>query len=385
MNRSFLVIGLWTAILIGICVRVGISPHAHDVFGTYADAGRKWEATQPLYTYTRGFVYSPLVAAFFALFSWLPISIASMLWRLLNAGILIAAMCSWMRARIYEHIPKASNWLVFLLILPLTVGNFNNGQANPMIIGLLMISILAAHDECWTLSAVCMAVATYLKIYPLSVGLLLVLIYPRQFGWRLLLILAAMGALSFILQRPEYVFEQYQRWFRTRAADNRRMNMDIAPRDFAMILRLLHINLQAQFVLVLQVFAGAAFAAACVIGRIQNWSIRRLSIWVLSAGTCWMLLFGPATEDATYAMIAPPLVFAMVECFQQDTPISIRVLIATSFAVLLLGLILNAFFGLRKTPALMSIQPFGAVLFAGYAVIWLFSPAFWNKGRELRA
>jgi Glycosyltransferase family 87 len=383
MNRTSLIIGLWTAILIGICIRIGISPHAHDVFGTYVDAGRKWEAAQPLYTYTRGFVYSPPIAAFFALFSWLPTSVGSVLWRLLNACVLIVALRWWMRARMYERIPETLNWLVYLLILPLTVGNLNNGQVNPMIIGLLMISILAARDERWTVSAVCMAVATYLKVYPLSVGLLLVLIYPRQFGCRLLLILAAMGALSFVLQRPDYVFEQYQRWFRTRAADDRRMNIDIAPRDFAMILRLLHINLQAQIVLILQAIAGAAIAAVCVIGRIQNWSIRRLSIWVLSAGTCWMLLFGPTTEDATYAMIAPALVFALIECFQQQTPVAMRVLIATSFALLLLGLILNAFFGLKKTPALMSIQPIGAVMFAGYAVVWLFNPQFWDKGREL--
>jgi Glycosyltransferase family 87 len=384
MNRSSLAIGLWIAILIGICIRIGISPHAHDVFGTYADAGRKWIAAQPLYTYTRGFVYSPLVAAFFALFSWLPIAVGTMVWRLLNACILVVAICWWLHARIYDHISKTSSWLVFFLILPLTVGNFNNGQVNPIIIGLLMISILAAQDERWTLSAVCIAIATYLKIYPLSVGLLLVLMYPRHFGWRLLLILAAMGALSFVLQRPEYVLEQYQRWFKMRAADDRRMNMDIAPRDFAMILRLLHINLQAQFLLILQVVAGAAVAAVCVIGRIQNWSIRRLSIWVLSAGTCWMLLFGPATEDATYAMIAPAVVFALVECFQRDAPVALRALISTSFTVLLLGLTLNAFFGLKKTPLLMSIQPLGAVLFAAYAVIWLFSPAFWKEERELR-
>ncbi|MBV8227744.1 MAG: hypothetical protein JO232_21425 [Verrucomicrobia bacterium] len=96
-----------------------------------------------------------------------------------------------------------------------------------------------------------------------------------------------------------------------------------------------------------------------------------------------MLLFGPTTEDATYAMIAPALVFALIECFQQQTPVAMRVLISTSFALLLLGLILNAFFGLKKTPALMSIQPIGAVMFAGYAVVWLFSPQFWDKGREL--
>ena len=63
-----------------------------------------------------------------------------------------------------------------------------------------------------------------------------------------------------------------------------------------------------------------------------------------------MLLFGPATEDATYAMIAPALAFALVQAFQQKTSRWMRVLVCASFAILLLGLILNAFFGLKKTP-----------------------------------
>jgi len=54
------VIGLWVAILLGIYLRIGMISHFHDVFVTYYGAGRKWIASQPLYSYTRGFVYSPL-------------------------------------------------------------------------------------------------------------------------------------------------------------------------------------------------------------------------------------------------------------------------------------------------------------------------------------
>jgi glycosyl transferase family 87 len=353
--------------------------HSHDVFQTYVDAGRKWAAGQPLYSYTRGFVYSPLVAAFFALFSWLPVSLGSVLWRLLTAAIFIGAIFWWLNAEINRLIPKSSYWLVFLLILPLSLGNFNNGQVNPMIIGLLMIAILAAYEERWTLSAVALGFSTYLKIYPLSIGLLLVLLYPRQLGWRLLLTLILMGAFSFILQRPAYVLEQYQRWFSTRAADDRRLNMDIAPRDFAMLLQLLHVHLNAAVVLLLQMLAGAGAAVICVIGRLLKWSEQRLLTSVLTIGTCWMLLFGPATEDATYAMMAPPLAFALVQAFHQSTAWWLRVLVCASFAFLLIGLVLNSFFGLKKSASLMSVQPFGALLFAGYSVIWVFRSSLWKE------
>jgi hypothetical protein len=377
------VAGLWAAVLLGIWIRVGLFSHSHDVFGTYADAGRKWTASQPLYSYTRGFVYSPLVAAFFAPFSWLPNSLGSVLWRLLNAALFVGAIFWWLRSEISSRIPKSSYWLVFLLILPLSLGNFNNGQVNPMIIGLLMVAILAAYEERWTVAAFAVGFSTYLKIYPLSVGLLLVLLYPRQLGWRLGLALILMGAVSFILQRPAYVLEQYQRWFSTRAADDRRMNMDIAPRDFAMILRMLHIHLSAHMVLVLQLLAGAGAATLCVMGRLRKWSEKRLLTCVFSTGTCWMLLFGPATEDATYAMIAPVLVFALVQALYQNTLSWMRILVCASFALLLVGLILNAFFSLKKTPTLMSVQPFGALLFAGYSIFWVFLSSLWEERREV--
>jgi Glycosyltransferase family 87 len=379
---NVVVIGLWAAVLLGIWIRVGFFSHSHDVFATYADAGRRWSSSLPLYTYTRGFVYSPLVAAFFAPFSWLPISLGSVLWRLVNAAIFVGAIFWWLKTEITDRVPESSYWLVFLLTLPLSLGNFNNGQVNPMIIGLLMIAILAAHEKRWTLSAVALGFSAYLKIYPLSVGLLLVLLYPRQLGWRLVLTLILMGAVSFVLQRPGYVLEQYQRWFHTRAADDRRLNMDIAPRDFAMILRLLHINLSAQATLLLQMVAGAGAAALCLFGRLKNWSEERLLVCVFTTGTCWMLLFGPTTEDATYAMIAPALAFATVQAFRQKNPLWMRFLVCASFAFLLLGLILNAFFGLKKTPLTMSVQPFGALLFLGYSVGWLFREE--NRGISIK-
>jgi hypothetical protein len=382
-SANLVVAGLWILVLLGICIRIGMAPRSHDVFGTYLDAGQRWRAGESLYTYTRGFVYSPLVAAFFSLFSWLPVSLGSTLWRLLNAALFAGAVFWWLNTILRNRISRQSHWVVFLLILPLSLGNFNNGQVNPMIIGLLMIAILAAHEDRWMLSALAIGCATYLKIYPLSVGLLLVLVYPRQLAWRLALVLILMGGFSFLLQHPPYVLEQYQRWFRTRAADDRRMNMDIAPRDFAMVLRLLQINLSGRLLTLLQLLAAGAAAAVCLYGRLQKWSSERLSGWVLAAGTSWMLLFGPSTEDATYVLIAPALACALVEAFHRNVSLRMRVLICASFAFLLVGLILNAFFGLKKTPALMSVQPFGAVLFAVHAAIWLFSSPLWGKGPEL--
>jgi len=381
--RNAVVVALWSAVLIGICIRIGLVSQDHDVFATYADAGRKWVNLQPLYSYTRGFVYSPLVAGLFVPFSWLPNWLGGILWRLLTATVFLTGIVWWLKAELQAEIPRSRHWLVFLLILPLSLGNFNNGQVNPLITGLLMIAIVSAHRRQWTLSAICLGLTAYLKIYPLSVGLLLLLLYPRQLGWRLLLALGLMGVLSFLLQQPGYVLEQYQRWFETRAVDDRRMNMDIAPRDFAMLLKACHINLSSRMFFVLQLLAGMGAAAICVYGRIRDWSEEHLLMAVFNLGTCWMLLFGPSTEDATYAMMAPPVALALVETLgEKGISSRIKGLIFSSYALLLVGLVLNAFFKLKKTPFTMSVQPFGALMFLTYVVVWLFNASLWRDVRR---
>lgn len=391
-TQSLLSTGVWalwvTALLI-VCSRVALSYPQHDVFVTYVDAGRSWIQSQPLYSTTRGFVYSPLIAACFAPFSLLPGRLGAVLWRLLNAAAFCWAINWWLKMGLHNRIPKTASWLVFLLLLPLAIGNFNNGQVNPLIISLLMISILAAYSGQWTTAALCLGISAYIKIYPLAVGLLLVLLYPRQLGWRLAAVLVLLGVISFMLQKPAYVFEEYQRWFLSRAADNRRMNMDIAPRDFAMLLRVLHINLSSYAVMVLQVLAGAGAAAVCTFGRLQRWSEERLLICVFSLGSCWMLLFGPSTEDATYVMLAPALVLAMVQSFWQPRFPARQIALCTSFAVLLLGQVINSFLGLKKGVYTMSVQPFGALIFAACAVGWILMSSLWSgylpiKREELR-
>jgi hypothetical protein len=367
----------WCAILIGICIRIGLVARDHDVFATYSDAGRKWINSQPLYSYTRGFVYSPLIAALFAPPSLLPNWLGGILWRLLTVSVFVAGIFCWLKDE--PEIPQSRHWLVFLLILPLSFGNFNNGQVNPLITGLIMLALVSAHRRQWTVSAICLGITAYLKIYPLSVALLLVLLYPRQLAWRLLVTLLLMGVFSFVLQNPAYVLEQYQRWFGTRAADDRRMNMDIAPRDFAMLLRTLQINLSSRIFLVLQLLAGIGAGAVCIYGRVQNWSEQRQLTAVFALGTCWMLLFGPSTEDATYAIIAPPLALALVQTPSQRMTGWMRILVFSSYAVLLIGLALNAFFRLKKTPFTMSVQPLGALIFLVFAVIWTFNAALWGN------
>lgn len=378
------VFALWAFALAVVCVRIAFKYPQHDCFITYFTAGQNWAASQPLYSGTRGFVYSPSAAVIFTIFAGIPAWLGAVLWRLLNAALFLSALFWWMKSGLTTWLPASIHWLVFLLALPLSIGNFNNGQVNPAITGLLVISVLAAHKQKWWVAALGIAVATFFKIYPLSIGLLLTLLYPRKLGWRLALCLIAMALLPFILRQSGYVIQQYQQWFSSRAADDRRMNMDIAPRDFAMLLQVGRLHLNHSLILLLQLLSAAAIAGLCVLGCIQRWSEERLLLAVLGLGSVWMLLFGPSTEDATYILIVPALIFTILRAFSQAAPSVVRVLLCASYGTLLAGLMINSFAHLKKTVYVMSVQPAGTLLFGIALLIILLRPSFWTETKLTR-
>ncbi len=350
-----------------------MQPHRNTVVPTYREAGARWLAGQNLYKGKRGFVYSPPVAAAFVPLAGMPEIPGAILWRLLNAGALLGGVAWWLSAGLHPGI-LARGWgraLVFLLLLPLALGNLNSGQVNPLLAGLLLAAFVACGKERWWLAAVCIALASFLKIYPLAAGLLLALAYPRRFAWRLAAALGALAALSFVLQRPGYVGAQYHLWFATRAADNRLLYADsIAPRDFWAVLRLLHLPVSAAAYRALELLSGAALGGFVLAARWRGWRPQRLLATAFSLVCGWMLLFGPATESATYILLAPALVFAVVEAFARPGSGSavMRAWIAGAAAIFLVALAMNSFLRLPKNVYTLSVQPAGALLFCGYTL-----------------
>src|SRR4029078_9975421 len=88
--------------------------HHSNAFNDCLLSGKHWLASEPLYSGKRGFVYSPLVAAFFAPFSVLPVAAASILWRLLSAFIFVAAVCKWLKSALHRDISIRHFGVVFL-------------------------------------------------------------------------------------------------------------------------------------------------------------------------------------------------------------------------------------------------------------------------------
>ena len=172
----------WCAVFLGIALH-RLPSHARTTLDVYLLAGTHWRGGHNLYDDWRGFVYSPLAAVFFATLSALPRAGATLVWLALNQGALLGGFYALASTGV-AGLSRATGALAFLLLAPLAIGNLDVMQANALVLGLLMTAFACFQCERWFLAALCVSLATYLKIYPLAVGLLFGVMAPRRFSWR---------------------------------------------------------------------------------------------------------------------------------------------------------------------------------------------------------
>jgi len=351
---------LWLIAIVVILAHVWLKPNSNTLYKVFRAGGARWLAGTDLYPKVDEYIYSPFAAAFFAPFALLPDRVAGVLWRVLSIGIYLAPVAAWLKRTPALTVNGAA--IAWILLLPLSLGDIYNGQANPLVIGLLMAAILACRAERWMIAAFCVGVATYFKVYPLALGLLLCMLHPRAFPWRLAFALVAIFALSLVLQRPAYAWAQYGNWFHSLGQDPRRtLNYYGTYRDFWLILRVLHVPISTMGWAMLQAASGAALAAHLWMIKRRSADADELDLLLLTLGTCWMLLFGPATESSTYVILAPALILAWG---RWNGSTLVRGAYA-SYAFLIASQMVTSWAHQHQSAYTHLIQPVGALILAG--------------------
>jgi hypothetical protein len=152
-----------------------------------------------------------------------------------------------------------------------------------------------------------------LKLYPVALGMLLAVVYPRQFIGRLAAALSACVLLPLVLQHPAYAVDQYRNWVATlqhlegHSWYRTQFNCDLRLLFQAWLTPMPTIVYR---VIGLTTAAGAAFLCwTC--RRCESDDRGRLHA-VLALGGCWMTLVGPAVESFTYILIGPTLGWLLV-------------------------------------------------------------------------
>ena len=361
---------VWAAALVLLGGKALLWPHRHSVYPIFAGAGRHWREAGDLYAMPDGrepYRYSPLVAAFFVPFSLLPDGPAGLLWRLLGSAVFLSGLAWWGRTALPPG-PARSRWALLLLLpAPLTLGNVHNGQANLLVLGLLLVAVAAVASDRLNVAAICLAVACVFKLYPIAVGLLLVTLGPRRLGPRLALALAVGFLLPFLLQRPGYVAAQYADWLGQMARNDRQvMPRECWYRDARLLCSRWVVPMSYGAYQAAEVIGGGVIAAACLWARRAGLARPPLLALLLGLGCCWMTALGPATESSTYILLGPTAAWLLLTGAVENHPVSLRAAWLTGYGLLVTAQaasVLPAGWG-RALQAL-GPQPLAALLLLG--------------------
>jgi hypothetical protein len=377
---------VWTGVLLVLILRPLLVSHRGTSFDTYHLAGSNWLHGENIYSQWMGFVYSPVIAAFFAPFAWLPAWLANILWRILNAGLFLGGVAAVLKTNLFAGIKEKNYGILYILLLPLAIGNIDISQANPLVEGLLLFAIAAVHAERWNSAALCVAIATCFKIYPLAVGLLICLLAPRRFSGRMLIALLLLVLLPFLLQHWSYVANQYHTWIATRTSDDRRQwPIEKLPLDLWFLIHWVgHLPVPVKIYSLVQLGSAGALAVFCAGQTWRGWAKERVLIGLFCLVSIWMTLCGPATESYTYLILAPAIVLALVQAFNAHQPAGLRALVAAAFILQLFAAARASFVPHFKPFWALSVLPWSALIFLVYTLWWLFNNSLWTDP-EVRA
>ena len=312
----WITIAIWTIAYFLLCGRtLVLKVDAHSVYADFSGAGHHWLNSELLYK--RGgaheFRYSPLIAAFFVPFDLMPPRFGEFLWRSINFAAFIGGLYACCKVGLPRALSTREICAVFLLCIPLAAGSLNNAQSNPLVLGLMLFAIAGAMRKQWTLCAISIAIATCFKLYPIALGLLLVLRFPWKLGWRLLVALSAAAVLPLLFQHAAYVIDQYTIWVQYLSSEDRQRGpITDWYRDFRALWRVYVMPMRQQTYLMIQLAGAAAIAISCLIAMVRKAPPGLWLAFTFSLACCWMTVLGPATESATYILLAPSVAWGIV-------------------------------------------------------------------------
>lgn len=151
--------------------------------------------------------YSPTFALFFGLLSWLPDVIGLVLWNLVNSLCLLAGI------RMLPGLDEQKkSWILLFCLLELLI-SIQNTQSNGLMAGLIIMAFALAERRNYFLSALCIALSFYIKIFG-ALAFVFYLFYPgklRLAGWSVfwMVLLAILPA---VVVGPHQLIFLYKSW-----------------------------------------------------------------------------------------------------------------------------------------------------------------------------
>jgi hypothetical protein len=372
-------VAAWAVLLLAIVLRPLLTDdlaHNNVYLTVFAPAARDFAEQRDLY---RGgadeFRFPPLAAALLVPFELCGDRLGSSLWRLLNWLVLLAGIRSTFRCAFPFALSQGERAIVLLVCGVAGIGSLNIGQANALILGLLMLATTGTLRglRAWPMAAV--SLCTAVKVYPFAYGLVLAALRPRLLP-ALLGSVLLMALLPFAVRAPDWVMDQYRVLFRALAEEDRTLDIARAYRDVRLLTAAFGAPMSELLFRGLQVVCGAAIPLLCLLLRRHGAGPVRVLDSAFSLTLCWFLLLGPATEQVTYVLLGPVLAWGLVQSWRAGVR-SDKALWSIALALLLLSQLYVTRQTQRELPWVRIPLPLATVL---AAVALLRRDLTWLKG-----
>lgn len=278
-----------------------------DVSNIYQAAGQRWVNGLPLYNGTGfGFVYFPTSAAIMSVFAYFPMNLFAFSFRIISVGVMLCGLYCF-SAIFKAEFSTRIYFFTTLISVILCQSCIQEGQMHLLIAGLALLGLAAIANKKWYLGAFYIALSVALKPTAIVIALLAFALYPKL-RLRFIIILAAIIALSFLLQNPHYVWQQYIACLHS---FQHSFKYDgINPAQWATLFGAFafyfqhSINPLIAFSLRI-IFAFAVLVLCYLVGR--RFSPRQMVVAIFILGMTYLMLFNSRTENNDYVMAAPAL------------------------------------------------------------------------------
>ena len=236
------------------------------------------------------FLYSPTFAALMAPMATLPDWAGLLLWDLLNASVLALAL--WR----LPGLDARQKGLVAWFVAPEMLGSIQSCQSNPMVAGLLLLAFYHLERENAPAASFMVALAFYVKIFPLVAGLAFLLYRERLrlVAWTAAW-LAVLALVPLLFVSPAQLEFLYRSWARLHTASVHAASFGLSVQGWLKT----WFGLEPSRLAVLAV--GGALAAA-PLANVRAHARFDFRLRTLASLMMWMIVFNHLAESPTFVI-----------------------------------------------------------------------------------
>lgn len=303
---------LWVVALLFIGWKVISEPGSHTVVHHYLSGGQRWIDRVDLYTGPHGFIYMPLFAVGFSLFTTISEFWTDFIWRVIQISVLFYSLFSLVRGIAVANQRGNQIWrwfgLVSLIALPIAFSGLRNGQMNVLLSAVMVLITAWLIEKRWVKAAMLLAFVISLKP-TFAVFFLLVLALYKPLWWRVPPMVLGFLTIPLFAGGWDYGGQQYLNFI---AMGKGAMELGMEEPNWATFFniapQLFDIYVPETIQLIIKL--PLAILTLLICHRIIKTSDPITgAIYVLTFACCYHMLFNPRSVNTDYVIIGSVMAF----------------------------------------------------------------------------